>query len=852
MTKKKILKQKKSKKKKKLYRKRKKKGSCPFKIFGINCAGIKSKIKTFDNVIKKVQPKIWTLQETKLKSNETIKCEAVSSYQVYYRNRQNSQGGGIALGVDKNLKSTLIREGDNETEAISVKIFLNDIEFRIITAYGPQENALKEQKEQFWEFIEQEINAAELQGEGVIIQMDGNLHAGEDFIKGDRNKQNQNGKNFCDFLKRNPELVVVNSLDMCNGIITRKRKVENRIEEAVLDFFIINEKIRPFLRSMKIDEDKELTLINLAQINKNRKLIETDHNAMVLEMDLNVENVKSKREEIFNMKNKACQETFFLETETNKELLNSFKNNLPFRIQLLKWKKSFKNILHKCFKKVRIVKKKTNLNTENLLKERFKLLIEMKAHSIDGQLKRKIQEKIDIIEEKIGQETINENYESILETTKNLGDGQDLNVLERQKLWKMLKHKFPKNLNGVPVAKKDRDGNVITEHKELKHLYLKTYAQRLRNRPIKENLEHIKRLKEELFESRLKVASKRKTEPWTMVNLESAMKTLKKNKTRDPNGWANELFKDGVAGMQLKMSLLHILNNMKKKNEIPEFVRLADVATIYKGKGSKNDLINDRGVFIVTIIRSILMRLIYMDFYKVLDKSMSDSQIGARKDRNIRNHIWIVNGVISDVLSTKHKTPIDIQIFDYRQCFDSLWLKECMNDVYKAGIDNDKFALLYNANSSVEIAVKTPVGKTSRQTINDAIIQGDVIGAILCSKTVDTFGQKCLKRSEYTYLYRGEVEIPPLSMVDDLLTISECGYKTSMVHGFMKIMTDSKKLQFGADKCKKMHVGKYCEIYKCQTLKVDQWKEIEIINEETGSEEINDIIEGEKEMKTRI
>ena len=45
---------------------------------------------------------------------------------------------------------------------------------------------------------------------------------------------------------------------------------------------------------MKIDEDKELTLINLAQLNKKKKLIETDHNAMVLEMDLNVENVKKR------------------------------------------------------------------------------------------------------------------------------------------------------------------------------------------------------------------------------------------------------------------------------------------------------------------------------------------------------------------------------------------------------------------------------------------------------------------------------------------------------------------------------------------------------------------------------
>ena len=82
---------------------------------------------------------------------------------------------------------------------------------------------------------------------------------------------------------------------------------------------------------------------------------------------------------------------------------------------------------------------------------------------------------------------------------------------------------------------------------------------------------------------------------------------------------------------------------MKSQNFIPEFVRMADVATIYKGKGSKNELINERGVFIVTIIRSIMMRLIYSDYYQILDKSMTDSQVGSRKGKNIRNHIWIVN-----------------------------------------------------------------------------------------------------------------------------------------------------------------------------------------------------------------
>ena len=290
---------------------------------------------------------------------------------------------------------------------------------------------------------------------------------------------------------------------------------------------------------------------------------------------------------------------------------------------------------------------------------------------------------------------------------------------------------------------------------------------------------------------------------------------------------------------------------MKFENEIPEFVQLADITTIYKGKGPKSELINDRGIFIVTLLRTIMMRLIYLDYYPQLDKSMSDSQVRARKGKNIRNHIWIVNGIISDVLSSKSKKPVDIQIYDYKQCFDSLWLQECMNDLYSAGLNDDKFALLYNVNSKVDIAVKTPVGKTDRQSIHNVIAQGDVFGPMFCSKQVDTFGQECLDEGKYTYMYRGEVEIPPLSMVDDVLCVSECGFKTSMMHAFISLKTDSKKLQFGAGKCKRLHVGKVCEEYKCQTLKIDDWKEVEIVNEETGIDDIEDKCEGMEDMQKK-
>ena len=94
---------------------------------------------------------------------------------------------------------------------------------------------------------------------------------------------------------------------------------------------------------------------------------------------------------------------------------------------------------------------------------------------------------------------------------------------------------------------------------------------------------------------------------------------------------------------------------MKHVNYFPDFMRKADVSTIYKGKGEKSDLNKDRGIFIVSVFRSLLMKLIYLDIYETIDNSMSDSQIGSKQNKNIRNHIWVLNSIICDVLSSKKK-----------------------------------------------------------------------------------------------------------------------------------------------------------------------------------------------------
>ena len=58
---------------------------------------------------------------------------------------------------------------------------------------------------------------------------------------------------------------------------------------------------------------------------------------------------------------------------------------------------------------------------------------------------------------------------------------------------------------------------------------------------------------------------------------------------------------------------------------------------------------------------------------------MSDSNIGARKMKNIRNHLFIIYGVINSVLKGESEC-IDIQIYDLVKAFDVLWLADTMND----------------------------------------------------------------------------------------------------------------------------------------------------------------------------
>ena len=115
---------------------------------------------------------------------------------------------------------------------------MDDFLIRVVTAYGPQLGDKLERKQKFWDYIEREVINAIKTGSGFILQMDSNAHLGKDYIKNDQNDRNLNGKLFCEFLERMPHLSVINSLPLCEGTITRMRRMTLGVEKSALDVFV--------------------------------------------------------------------------------------------------------------------------------------------------------------------------------------------------------------------------------------------------------------------------------------------------------------------------------------------------------------------------------------------------------------------------------------------------------------------------------------------------------------------------------------------------------------------------------------------------------------------------------------
>ena len=397
------------------------------------------------------------MEETKYKDNGKLKLDDYIVFDLVRKSRDG--GGGLALGCVKELKPAWVREGDDLVEALSVDIFVKSMTIRCCVAYGCQESDSCERKNAFWKYLDEEVFQSSNLGSGLVLHFDGNLWAGEKLIPGDPRQQNRNGKLFEEFLSRHPHLTVVNSLSLCDGLITRSRFRNDKIEESVLDFFVVCKRVLPYVTKMVIDEDRKYILTNYEKVKRGEKASDSDHYTEYMDVSLNLIVEKPVRREIFNFMNKEAQEKFRLETSETSEFSNCFNNNLPVIEQIENWRTVLKSKCRKTFKKIRITKKKNvkplNQNISKLIDERNFLKSKKENESIIECLNNKISE----LEAEENRNKIMKYFNAYSENPENIN---------LQQMWKTLKNLWSKCGNSLTTAKQNHKGKIISGPNELK------------------------------------------------------------------------------------------------------------------------------------------------------------------------------------------------------------------------------------------------------------------------------------------------------------------------------------------------------------------------------------------------
>ena len=472
-------------------------------------------------------------------------------------------------------------------------------------------------------------------------------------------------------------------------------------------------------------------------------MVESDHNILFCKLKVKWDRrIKIERKEVFRLKYAEGLKTFSELTSNCPKLVKLSKNSSNFLEDAEKWLNKIEDIKHKSFQKIRITGKAKSQNEEldNLMKAKLNLKSSL-SKIVDPVILGNIKEKIKVIENEISLRCSEKNVSIVKHHIEELSNGED--QVCRLNMWRLKNKLCPRN-SDPPMAKKNSDGFLVSDPDSLKQLYVETYKQRLKHRIMRPGYEDLEHLKSFLFNIRLSLSKRIKSEPWTPSQLMKVLKSLKAGKSCDALGYTNEMFKPEVIGSDLFESLLNIVNRAKDEISIPRPVRLTKITSIYKNKGEKCDLKNDRGVHSVTKFRAIMDKLLYNDKYDEIDSNMSNCNVGGRRNRSIRDNLFIINAVINDALLYQ-KIEIDFQFYDLSQAFDSQWYEETMNDMWESmNVRDDKFAMISEMNKEVDIFVKTPVGDSEVFTMKKIEQQGTGLGPIKCSNQIDSISRECL------------------------------------------------------------------------------------------------------------
>ena len=432
--------------------------------------------------------------------------------------------------------------------------------------------------------------------------------------------------------------------------------------------------------------------------------------------------------------------------------------------------------------------KKRKLKVERILrkakrKERQKLRSNMSTEE-----QRLITMKIRLINSHIVEHVKGQRSKRISRTIEEIINEGGVNST---RFWDFVSKMKPNNQREQEqIAMENERGELIENAEEIKNLYKNHYLKLLTTKVANTEEERTaeKRI-EEITQNREILAKCQYIKRVEQKELEVVRMKLKNKKASVLQGWKYEYLKYG-GGEDLINSIVEMMNEIMEVRIIPKEWRDVKIKSIYKKKGKKQQLANQRGLFITSIIAKVLEKIIYNRNIGIIDSNLSPYQSGGRKEHSTIDNLFIFQAAIDYYRYIEQ--DLYLIVIDAEKCFDKLWLDDCCNELYQKGMNAAELQIIRMMNQNSEVVIETPYGLTRPFHLEAAVKQGRIFGPLFCSVTTDKVN--LINGTSYTMI-GAEREIENLIFVDDIIGIGS-KEKLRSVEKSLQAMEEEKKFTF--------------------------------------------------------
>ena len=258
------------------------------------------------------------------------------------------------------------------------------------------------------------------------------------------------------------------------------------------------------------------------------------------------------------------------------------------------------------------------------------------------------------------------------------------------------------------------------------------------------------------------------------------------------------------AGASLKSALFNLYKIVWKTEKIPEPWRKSTLIQLFKGKGKRNILSNQRFLHDKKDLMKFLGQLVMHHAKDTMIENMTKFQIACKPGHRASEHLYVIRSFIDKI--EEEKKAVILSSFDIEKFFDSESLYDVLGEVHANKVTGKLYRLIHEMNKSSKIKVQTPLGETEEKETGPTVTQGSVEAATLSSVSLDNGVDEGFNEKEREVKYL-DIVLAPLLYMDDVFRMATNIEDAQYGNERIREVLDPKQLRLNLEKSSFIVVG---------------------------------------------